>query len=180
MRRKFLRDKERLEDLLVQSGNRDYEKDTATEIIINSQANERLADPLVYETLERAMGYHKKYHAILCESKQDNDPESLNKDVVPILGNTIQIIFEYLNGHIEQEEFIHFSTLLKSKGDQFMSKNLDHWKYGLDVAFYTPSSYTNRENPDHFPMRVLTDWRKAFERYDFLMKFKKSKMDKFK
>lgn len=157
-----------LETAVANFVNKGSEEDIPLEINrIDGETRKRLEEPLIYEALDYAMELHKHYLNELRQSRQN----ASNEEVYPILGNTIQVIFEYLNGSIKKEEFMEFKKYLEEKGQKFIEYRKTTWKEYIDIAFFTPSSSPK-------PMRALMDWDLIKGKYDFLIKMKETYLKK--
>ncbi|MFC1812331.1 hypothetical protein ACFL03_06520 [Thermodesulfobacteriota bacterium] len=162
----------RLEAIVLGLVNISAKRDTPLEIRIHPETKKRLKDLLVYHTLDYALQLHNKCTDELMQSRPHDNPEDISMDVYPILGNTIQIVFEYINGFISRDEFVEFDELLRSEAEGFINKRKTPWKDSPIEAFYTPSSYSSRQKNPIASMGVFLDWSEVKEKYSFFMKMK--------
>lgn len=183
------KDLDRLDDLLIDFGTQDWNKHAPAELVINGKTRERLSDKVIYEALDTAMEYHTASYKKLAPTMPIEKKLSCHKDVPPILGNTIQVIFAYLRGDIEQDEMHGYNRKLKRDGQKYMDdmmigvteegtfKYEFMWKHFLDNAFYTPISYFEKAGKAPKPMHVLNDWNIVKQKYAFLKNMQKRYID---
>ncbi|MEW6267501.1 MAG: hypothetical protein AB1641_30885 [Thermodesulfobacteriota bacterium] len=132
--------------------------------VLDETTSSRLRDPLLYEALEFAKGLHDKHLREVKQLPLGRRRPSLEQEVYPILGNTIQVIFEYLNQRIGREELEIFHKRLTREAENFIENRKSNWPGYPDWAFFTPSSYKDRSGL----MPVLTDLQVIFSKYAFL------------
>jgi len=132
--------------------------DTPLEIEINIYMHDRLKDMAIYKALDKAMELHNIY------SKNNRKP-------YPILGNTIQIIFEYINGNIGEFSFQEFHEKLENTADEFMDLRKKGWYEFPIIAFFTPPSYKKKEK--YIEMGLLSDNSIILDKYNLLKKLEK-------
>ena len=138
------------------------EQDIPLEIRIHPRTREILADDQLYATMNTALELQLKRYAELQEKKKGETQAAVVRDFYPLLGLTLQVVFEYVNGHIEREEFVYFDRQLRGVASSFMKNREKSWRSGW-IPFYIPSSV-------RVPMNLLCNWPRIMERFEFLLR----------
>ena len=135
---------------------------------IGAETRQRLANPLVYKVLDFSYDLQEYIWEEQVGSKPEIEALKVLKRSYPILGNTIQVLFEFINERIDQDELAGYFEDLKTKFDKFYNENKDIWLEMLDNVFYCPSSVNNGD--PFLTMELLCDYGLILGKYGFLKK----------
>jgi len=138
------------------------EQDIPLEIRIHPRTREILADDQLYATMNTALELQLKRYAELLKEKKGETQAAVVRDLYPLLGLTLQVVFEYVNGNIKREEFVYFDWQLRGVACSFMRNREKSWRSGW-IPFYIPSSV-------EVPMKLLCNWPRIMERFEFLLR----------
>lgn len=102
------------------------------------------------------------------------EPDTMRRLTYPLLGNAIQVCFEYVNGRMERDEFLRFEEALEKGGLAF---GLEHTRKEEDwylewPPFFVPSRFVSPDDEDAPTVvegfQVLADWARIVDRHEFL------------
>jgi hypothetical protein len=134
------------------------------ELTLSAGTRDRLADPLLYDVIGIAGSIEQKQAERLPGGLSLK--EALGQ-VYPMLGNAIQVAYEYVNGFIDRRELGEFYGMMAREGSDAMKDA------GPAPAepFFTPSSFHRRNGEDrtHHVIRsrkTIEKHRRLFRRFE--------------
>jgi len=151
-----------VENLFAEIWNFSAEHEIPLQLNVHPLARERLANSLLYDVLSLAGSIETK------QAEQSVGKVGLEKalaQIYPMVGNAIQVVYEYANGFIDDPELVDFYGMMSREGSSAM---LDAGPKP-DIPFFTPSSFHKRPGQADKSMHVLSN-RKTISKHLKLFK----------